>query len=130
MLREYWEIVITRTARQISGARGVDYRTFHAAVEAFDDLKYDESPTTRRDIDAIVCTGGRLFRQKSSRPIYLLHYRSVFAIVRQQRDDGKRGMLVLCAVLPRDADTYNPDVLRAMIARIVAEAKAEEKVLA
>lgn len=126
MLTRYWDVRITKTAKRHAGAANVDPRTFKAAVQAFEDLRYSKSPTTRYDVDAIVSTGGRLFRHRTSRPLYLLHYRSIFTIVRERRDDGKRGTLLLCAVLPRDPNTYDPKRLQQIVQDLIAEVKREE----
>lgn len=125
ILRRYWNTKITKTAKRAAGRAGVDPRTFRAAVQAFEDLRYEESPVLRRDVQSIICTKGRLFRQKSSRPLYLLHFRNIFAIVRQSRDDGKRGTLLLLAVLPRDQHTYTPEALARLIKDVIAEAQQE-----
>lgn len=130
ILQRHWDTKITKTAHKAAGRAGVSFTAWKAAVEAFEELRYEKSPVVRHDVQPIACTGGRLFRQRASRPLYLLHLRNIFAVVRQDRTDGKRGTLVLLAVLPRNPDTYNPDVLDQLIRDVIAEAQHERAVTA
>ena len=130
ILRRYWDIKITKTAKKAAGRDNVSYAQFKAAVEAFEALQYEESPVLRYDVVPVACTRGKLFRQRANRPLYLLHLRNIFAVVRQEREDGKRGTLVLLAVLHRSPDTYDPDVLQRLIEYVIAEAQQERAVTA
>lgn len=120
-MTKYWKTVIAPTVYQDTDA---DPYALDQMIRNFEELAYVKSVTTLGAVDAIQCTGGRLYRHKSRRPhIWLLKYRSVFAIVRQDRSDGKRGTLVLLAVWRRDENTYNAERLRALIARVTEGGK-------
>jgi len=115
-MTRHWNTIIAPTVYEDTDA---DPYALDQMIRNFEELAYAKSVSTLGAVDAIQCTGGRLYRHKSRRPhIWLLKYRSVFAIVRQVRQDGKRGTLVLLAVWRRDDDTYNPERLRALIERV------------
>lgn len=111
-----WETIVTS---RLDVQEGVDGYALQLAINNFHALGDDPNFEQRPDVEPIMCTGGRLWRGKSSRPHgWMLKYRSIIAIVKYSEEKcqgGIRGKLFLLAVWRRDAETYNAERLRRLI---------------
>lgn len=104
-------------------ADGVPARHVHQMIQVFKSLGDDPHPTAHAQMCPVACVAGRLWRQKTRKPVYLYRYRNMIAVVRY--DEWKRekthsaGALILVGVFQRDERTYTPERLKALIDRLM-----------